>query len=420
MGFVHPAEWLAVERRLLGGRQDVAAPAQQQVDAGDRSTTCRSSTSSSPQGWSGQKYLDTQAALATGKIAMCYLSGARAIGYIEKYAPENMRDPEHFAPMLRPRGPSGKVGITTLDGENWAVFSAVEVPERGLRVPAALLQEGALPPYCHSVPIHLTPIFKSMLERSGLPGQRAHQEVEAVARRDADGAPRASACCRSASPGPRTTCCRSWPSSTAPSIVADMVVEVMVGRQEPEGGGRSGAEARRGAAHAARSQALVVSPVRAGRVRKSALVGWLLLAPSLLLLGGLVVFPVLYNVWLSLFDKHAFMPVQAFVGLGHYRYFAQRRRVLGELPLRRASTRARPWCSSSASGVPGRAAAERGLPRAQPPARRRAVPVHDPDHRGRHPVEVAAQRLLRPRQPPAHRARAWCGRRWPGSGPTTS
>jgi multiple sugar transport system permease protein len=57
-------------------------------------------------------------------------------------------------------------------------------------------------------------------------------------------------------------------------------------------------------------------------VRKSALVGWLLLAPSLVLLGGLVVFPVLYNIWLSLFDKHAFMPVQAFVGLKHYRYFA--------------------------------------------------------------------------------------------------
>lgn len=57
-------------------------------------------------------------------------------------------------------------------------------------------------------------------------------------------------------------------------------------------------------------------------MRKHALVGWLLLAPSLCLLGGLVVFPVLYNVWLSLFDKHAFMPVQAFVGLSHYRYFA--------------------------------------------------------------------------------------------------
>ena len=57
-------------------------------------------------------------------------------------------------------------------------------------------------------------------------------------------------------------------------------------------------------------------------MRKSALVGWLLLAPSLVLLGGLVVLPVLYNIWLSLFDKHAFMPVQAFVGLRHYRYFA--------------------------------------------------------------------------------------------------
>ena len=57
-------------------------------------------------------------------------------------------------------------------------------------------------------------------------------------------------------------------------------------------------------------------------MRKQAFVGWLLLAPSLLLLGGLVVFPILYNLWLSLFDKHAFLPVQAFVGLRHYRYFA--------------------------------------------------------------------------------------------------
>jgi len=57
-------------------------------------------------------------------------------------------------------------------------------------------------------------------------------------------------------------------------------------------------------------------------VRKNALAGWLLLAPSLLLLGTLVVFPILYNAWLSLFDKHAFLPVQRFVGLGHYVYFA--------------------------------------------------------------------------------------------------
>jgi len=57
-------------------------------------------------------------------------------------------------------------------------------------------------------------------------------------------------------------------------------------------------------------------------VRKNALTGWLLLAPSLLLIGGLILYPILYNLWLSLFDKHAFMPVQTFVGLRHYRYFA--------------------------------------------------------------------------------------------------
>ena len=57
-------------------------------------------------------------------------------------------------------------------------------------------------------------------------------------------------------------------------------------------------------------------------MRKNALAGWLLLAPSLALLGGLVLFPILYNAWLSLFDKHAFLPVQSFVGLKHYVYFA--------------------------------------------------------------------------------------------------
>jgi multiple sugar transport system permease protein len=57
-------------------------------------------------------------------------------------------------------------------------------------------------------------------------------------------------------------------------------------------------------------------------VRRNALAGWLLLAPSLTLLGGLVLFPIAYNAWLSLFDKHAFLPVQSFVGLKHYVYFA--------------------------------------------------------------------------------------------------
>lgn len=57
-------------------------------------------------------------------------------------------------------------------------------------------------------------------------------------------------------------------------------------------------------------------------MRRNALAGWLLLSPSLLLIGGLVLYPIVYNLWLSLFDKHAFLPAQSFVGLKHYIYFA--------------------------------------------------------------------------------------------------
>ena len=113
MGFVHPAEWLAGNggawvdartwRPLLNGKAMLEA-----LDYAQKLNKFM------PGGWSGQKYLDTLAALATDKIAMAHLSGARTIGYIERYAPETMRDPEHFQPMLRPHGPSGQKGVSAL------------------------------------------------------------------------------------------------------------------------------------------------------------------------------------------------------------------------------------------------------------------------------------------------------------------
>jgi multiple sugar transport system permease protein len=46
--------------------------------------------------------------------------------------------------------------------------------------------------------------------------------------------------------------------------------------------------------------------------------GLLGVAPALLLIGALVVYPVGYAVWLSLHDKHSFFPTERFVGLGNY------------------------------------------------------------------------------------------------------
>src|SRR6267143_978014 len=162
MGFVHPAEWLASH----GGTWVDARTWRPQLNGKamlEALEYVQKLNKFQPAGWAGQKYLDTQAALATGKIAMSHLSGARAIGYIEKYAPENMRDPEHFQPMLRPHGPAGQKGISALDGVNWAVFTQSKYPNEAFEFLRLFYKKEHYMAYCHSVPIHLTPIFKSMI-----------------------------------------------------------------------------------------------------------------------------------------------------------------------------------------------------------------------------------------------------------------
>ena len=51
-----------------------------------------------------------------------------------------------------------------------------------------------------------------------------------------------------------------------------------------------------------------------------AVTGWLLMLPALLLLLALTLYPVLYGVWISFFNKHSFFPQQTFVGFGNYLY----------------------------------------------------------------------------------------------------
>ena len=74
-------------------------------------------------------------------------------------APESMRDPDHFQPMFRPRGPQGRIGISALDGENWAVFSQSKYPNEAFEFLKLFFKKEHYMKYCHSVPIHLTPIL---------------------------------------------------------------------------------------------------------------------------------------------------------------------------------------------------------------------------------------------------------------------
>ncbi|HEV8641871.1 MAG TPA: extracellular solute-binding protein [Methylomirabilota bacterium] len=174
IGFVHPAEWLASN----GGSWVDAKTWRPQLNGRAMVSTLeylQKLNKYMPAGWSGQKYLDTLAALSTGKVAMVYLSGARTIGYIERYAPEGMRDPEHFQPMFKPRGPSGPKGISALDGENWAVFTQSKYPNEAFEFLRMFYKREHYLKYCHTVPIHLTPIFKSMLND---PEYLAHPRIQ--------------------------------------------------------------------------------------------------------------------------------------------------------------------------------------------------------------------------------------------------
>ncbi len=45
------------------------------------------------------------------------------------------------------------------------------------------------------------------------------------------------------------------------------------------------------------------------------------MAPAILLIAGLVLYPVLYSMWLSLHAKHAYLPIQRFIGLENFKFF---------------------------------------------------------------------------------------------------
>ena len=49
-----------------------------------------------------------------------------------------------------------------------------------------------------------------------------------------------------------------------------------------------------------------------------AAIGILLMLPAVLLLLVLTLYPVLYGVWISFFNKHSFFPQQTFIGIDNY------------------------------------------------------------------------------------------------------
>ncbi len=57
-----------------------------------------------------------------------------------------------------------------------------------------------------------------------------------------------------------------------------------------------------------------------GQPWRQQFIGFLVVLPALLLILGLILYPVAYSVWLSLLEKHSFFPQERFIGLENYIY----------------------------------------------------------------------------------------------------
>jgi multiple sugar transport system substrate-binding protein len=114
-----------------------------------------------PPGWTGHGYLDTFANLANGKAAMLYQAYGRGVGYIEKYAPKEIADPDHFAVADKLVGPSGRSPAAQLDCEPWMIFKDAKHGPEAVDFLKFFFKDDNYIRYLHTVPIHLLPVTKS-------------------------------------------------------------------------------------------------------------------------------------------------------------------------------------------------------------------------------------------------------------------
>ena len=115
-----------------------------------------------PPGWEGHGYRDTFTNMYGGKAAMMFAGYGRGASLIEQYAPEEMRDTDHFDVWIKPRGPSAEVTAVQVDEEPWMLFQGSENPEEAKQFLTFFFEDENYLEYIQSVPIHFFPITKSL------------------------------------------------------------------------------------------------------------------------------------------------------------------------------------------------------------------------------------------------------------------
>ena len=122
----------------------------------------RDLTQYAPKGWEGHGYLETFTNLSGQKAAMMYQGYGRGASLIEKNAPPNMANAEHFDVWVKPHGPSGKEPAAQVDEEPWMLFKGSRNPKEAIEFLKFFYQKDNYLEYVQTVPIHLFPITKSL------------------------------------------------------------------------------------------------------------------------------------------------------------------------------------------------------------------------------------------------------------------
>ncbi len=117
-----------------------------------------------PPDWTSEGYSDQFRSLAMGRGASVPLTFARASKQIDKDADPKINNPEHFALMQQPIGPSGTRSYATIDCEPWTIFASSKVIKEAKDFLKFFYQKENYVRFCQAVPIHLTPALKSVAE----------------------------------------------------------------------------------------------------------------------------------------------------------------------------------------------------------------------------------------------------------------
>src|SRR3972149_1044523 len=110
-----------------------------------------------PPGWLGPRYPHTLPNMAPREAGHALQGLRRGAGLIEKYAPKEMANADHFGVLVRPIGPSGRVTAAQIDAEPWMVFKNAKYPNEAAEFLKFFYKEEPYIKYLPSVPITSCP-----------------------------------------------------------------------------------------------------------------------------------------------------------------------------------------------------------------------------------------------------------------------